>query len=186
MSHSCRNVIVTFLLEALLVGCALRAPTETVDLSSPETADNSSSSSSSSSGTESLVVIPLTPAAMAGDSPCWLWATTFAEMTQCAADQASKAADRLAESVAAYRDRLAGERLRLFDSSQVSWERFRDDACRFQASGVETGSAHDMVVARCLRDLSEWRYQEVVTLSSCEEGDVSCPAREYSIDRSGR
>lgn len=170
MSHSCRNVIVTFLMEALLVGCALSAPTETVDSSPPETTDNSSSE------TEPLFIIPLTPAGMAGDSPCSLWATTFAEMAQCAADQASKAADRLADSVEAYRQNLAGERLQLFDSSHLSWERFRDDACRFQASGIEAGSAHDMVFDTCLRDLSEWRYQAIVTLSSCEEGDLSCSA----------
>ncbi len=143
-----------------------------------ESADSADSADSvDNSETDQIVIIPLTPAALAGDSPCLLWAETMAEMARCAVDQASQAADRLAEAVAAYRHRLAGEQLGLFDSSQVSWERFRDDACRFQASGIEGGSPYDMVLSNCLRDLSELRYQAVVKLSSCEAGDLSCLLR---------
>jgi uncharacterized protein YecT (DUF1311 family) len=150
------------------VPSAPTAPTVPIGAETAESVDNSES--------DPIVMIPLTPAELAGDSPCLLWATTMAEMGQCAVDQASKAADRLAEAIAAYRHRLAGDQLGLFDSSQVSWERFRDDACRFQASGIEGGSAYDMVLSDCLRDLSELRYQAVVKLSSCEEGDLACPA----------
>jgi uncharacterized protein YecT (DUF1311 family) len=102
-------------------------------------------------------------------------AMTQFEIKKCSTDTASQAAAGLAAAIAAYRERLKGEQLRLFDASQAAWEQFRAAACKFQASGVEGGSAYSMVLSACLETLANERRRAITELDACEEGDLSCP-----------
>jgi uncharacterized protein YecT (DUF1311 family) len=103
-------------------------------------------------------------------------AQTQSDMNRQAGSRAGQAAARLAKSVAAYRERLDAEQKALFDASQAQWEKYRDAACRFEASGVEGGSAQPMVLAGCLAAQTQERLKYMSGLANCKEGDLSCPA----------
>ena len=111
------------------------------------------------------------------EQPC-LAAMTQLEMTKCSTDAAGQSANRLAMAIAGYRKRLSGEQLELFDASQVAWERCQAAACNVQASGVEGGSAHSMLLSVCLETLVNERFRAITELAACEEGDLSCPVHQ--------
>ena len=63
-------------------------------------------------------------------------------------------------------------------TAQRSWERFRDDQCKLEASASQGGSVHGMVVANCSIALAADRVKQLETQLHCMEGDVSCIAPE--------
>lgn len=60
-------------------------------------------------------------------------------------------------------------------TAQRAWIVFRDDECKFAASGVEGGSVYSEVVQSCKQDLTQARIANFNTYLNCEEGDLSCP-----------
>lgn len=129
-------------------------------------------------GTLPVAVHPISPADLRWAEAACLETTSQAGMTLCASNRVTHSGARLATELAAYRKRLSGRQLELFNASQAAWEAFRDAACAFEASGVEGGSAYSMVVSGCLATLTEARYRAVAELAGCEEGDLSCPVHE--------
>jgi uncharacterized protein YecT (DUF1311 family) len=100
-----------------------------------------------------------------------------ATLNACA-DKALKASD--AELNTVYKQithRLADDpdTTKQLVAAQRAWIAFRDAQCTFASSGTSGGSAYPMVHAMCLDDLTRGRVDQLKTLLTCEEGDMSCP-----------
>lgn len=105
-------------------------------------------------------------------------ATTQQALNQCA-NQARRQADRsLKDFVADYQTRLSSEQVIMLQHTQASWELFRRFSCEFESSGVVGGSAYPMVFSGCMAAKATARLSELQKMAQCEEGDLSCPARE--------
>jgi uncharacterized protein YecT (DUF1311 family) len=98
------------------------------------------------------------------------------ELNNCATDRHAVADKALNQGYAAYLQRLSGIQRKQFRQAQSAWIKFRDASCAFESSGVEKGSAHPMVHRQCLAAKTEERVQQIQALTSCQEGDLSCPA----------
>src|SRR5712675_1051026 len=97
-------------------------------------------------------------------------------INQCAGMKAAKAEERLNEIYRQYRQRLGVTQKRKLTEAQRAWLAFRRSWCAFIASGIETGSAQPLVVSECVRGLTEQRIKQLEEVSSCNEGDLSCPS----------
>lgn len=105
-------------------------------------------------------------------------ATTQQALNHCA-NQARRQADQsLKNFVADYQTRLSSEQVIMLQHTQASWELFRRFSCEFESSGVAGGSAYPMVFSGCMAAKADARLGELQKLAQCEEGDLSCPARE--------
>ncbi|NJR39673.1 MAG: DUF1311 domain-containing protein [Leptolyngbyaceae cyanobacterium CSU_1_4] len=105
-------------------------------------------------------------------------ATTQQELNQCAAQTRRQADRRLKEFITVYQTRLSSEQGILLQHTQASWELFRRFSCEFESSGVVGGSIYPMVFSGCMAAKATARLNELQKLAQCEEGDLSCPARE--------
>jgi uncharacterized protein YecT (DUF1311 family) len=103
-------------------------------------------------------------------------ASTELGMRQCVTEEYSKLDKQLNKIYSEYRGRLNDVQKQQLKEAQLAWVKFRDLACKFEASGVEGGSAHQMVVTQCLSQKTRGRISEIERLLNCEEGDLSCPA----------
>jgi uncharacterized protein YecT (DUF1311 family) len=101
---------------------------------------------------------------------------TQLDQNECAHDGYQKADKQLNKVYGDYRKRLnSGQQVQL-KQAQVAWLKFRDAHCVFESSGVEGGSAHTMIYLNCMTSVTQDRTQAIQSLSSCQEGDLSCPA----------
>jgi uncharacterized protein YecT (DUF1311 family) len=92
------------------------------------------------------------------------------------AGQAAKAADQaLNAQYKATTAKLSVPSRTLLRNAQRSWIGFRDQQCKFEASGVQGGSAYPMVLSGCLKRLTDDRTRQLKALGQCQEGDLSCP-----------
>jgi uncharacterized protein YecT (DUF1311 family) len=103
-------------------------------------------------------------------------AQTRVDMDREAGRRLADAAVELSRAIDVYRRRLDARQRDLFDRSQEQWMKHRDAACDFEASGVSGGSAHAVVHADCLTTHTRERLGALRRLSTCAEGDLSCPA----------
>ena len=69
--------------------------------------------------------------------------------------------------------------------AQRAWIKFRDAECKFQGSAVEGGSAQPMVVAECLKTVTQQRSKDLNYYLTCEEGDLSCPTFTCGFHKGG-
>jgi uncharacterized protein YecT (DUF1311 family) len=110
------------------------------------------------------------------------WADDCAEamdqstLNQCASADYASQDKRLNQLYGDYRKRLEGEQQQQLKDVQLAWIKYRDLACAFESGGVEGGSAYPMVMNGCLSAKTSARADELQQLSTCEEGDLSCPA----------
>jgi uncharacterized protein YecT (DUF1311 family) len=102
-------------------------------------------------------------------------AQTQAVLTQRAATPLQAVQKELADMISAYRLRLNPTQRDGFDRSQEKWLEYRDAACQYQSSGALGGSAFPMVLGGCVESKTRQRLLEVKALSTCTEGDLSCP-----------
>ena len=105
-------------------------------------------------------------------------ATTQQALNQCAAQTRRQADRSLKDFITAYQTRLSSEQAIMLQHTQASWELFRRFSCEFESSGVVGGSAYPMVFSGCMAAKATARLNELQKLAQCEEGDLSCPARE--------
>ncbi|UVL00322.1 lysozyme inhibitor LprI family protein [Pseudomonas sp. B21-048] len=123
-----------------------------------------------------LALTPLlfTPLAQAIDCAN---ATDQTTMNQCAAQQ-SKTADKelnaLYQQITA-RLKDSPEAKKLLVGAQRSWIAFRDNECKFSASGVAGGSMYPLIYSHCTTELTKARGEVFKTYLKCQEGDLSCP-----------
>ena len=59
-------------------------------------------------------------------------------------------------------------------ATQRAWLRFRDQQCEFENAGTVGGSIHSMMIAECLKRLTNQRTQDLRRLVDCGSGDPSC------------
>ncbi len=105
-------------------------------------------------------------------------ATTQQALNQCATQAQQQADQSLKDFVAEYQTRLSSEQVIMLQHTQASWRLFRRFSCEFEASGVAGGSAYPMVFSGCMAAKATARLSELQKMAQCEEGDLSCPARE--------
>jgi len=103
-------------------------------------------------------------------------AQSQSDLNRKAGSRLSQTTEELAKVVTSYRQRLNTEQRALFDRSHEQWEKYRDAACQFEASGTKGGTAQPMVRSECLATQSSERLRYMRRLSNCKEGDLSCPA----------
>ncbi|MGB4813272.1 MAG: lysozyme inhibitor LprI family protein [Methylophilaceae bacterium] len=101
---------------------------------------------------------------------------TQTDMNQCASTDLDRETKRINKTYNNFRAKLNTTQKQQFKVVQLAWIKFKDLACKFEASGVEGGSAHSMVLAGCLTEKTRQRNKELETLGNCQEGDLSCPA----------
>jgi uncharacterized protein YecT (DUF1311 family) len=105
-------------------------------------------------------------------------ATTQQALNQCATQAQRQADQSLNDFIADYQIRLSSEQVIRLQHTQASWRLFRRFSCEFESSGVAGGSAYPMVFSGCMASKATARLNELQKLAQCEEGDLSCPARE--------
>lgn len=101
---------------------------------------------------------------------------TQSEMNQCAFSDLESETKKINKTYNDIRAKLNQSQQRQFKKVQLAWIKFKDLTCEFEASGVEGGSAHSMILADCLADKVRQRNKELDALANCQEGDLSCPA----------
>ena len=102
-------------------------------------------------------------------------ATTQLDLNQCSAASMRAADAELMKFTSTYKKRLSPTQVQLFEKAHSAWEHFRRDACGFESSGVEGGSAYPMVYGQCMTEKAQTRLKELQQLGRCEEGDLACP-----------
>jgi uncharacterized protein YecT (DUF1311 family) len=101
---------------------------------------------------------------------------TQTDMNQCASIDLDRETKKINKTYNDFRTKLNPTQKQQFKEVQFAWIKFKDLACQFEASGVEGGSAHSMVLAGCLAEKTRQRNKELEVLGKCEEGNLSCPA----------
>lgn len=100
---------------------------------------------------------------------------TQIDMNQCASADLDRETKKINKTYNNFRAKLNPTQKQQFKEVQLAWIKFKDLACQFEASGVEGGSAHSMVLAGCLTEKTRQRNKELEALANCQEGDLSCP-----------
>jgi len=106
---------------------------------------------------------------------------TQIELNERAGRALTLANQDLALAIQTYRKRLHWTQRLLFDRSQAAWDAYRRAACDFESSGVSGGSVQPMVVSECLEALARERLRYIETLSTCDKGNLNCPASNKGI-----
>jgi uncharacterized protein YecT (DUF1311 family) len=109
------------------------------------------------------------------------FAQTQYELNERAGHALTLANHDLAAAIQTYRKRLHWVQRLLFDKSQAAWDSYRRATCEFESSGASDGSARAMVVSGCLEALAKERLRYIETLSTCEKGNLNCPAWNKGI-----
>lgn len=120
-----------------------------------------------------LLTLMLLPLMQSASAECGN-AQTQLEMNQCAAAEYRNADKALNNAYQQALQQTSGEQKKLLQSAQKQWIRFRDSDCQFQTYQSREGSVNPMNTALCLRTKTEQRTQELLSLLTCPEGDVSC------------
>lgn len=121
-----------------------------------------------------ITLLALTPLAHAAEVDCKN-ATTQMDMNICAAQDFKRSDALLNQAYQQKMAQLSPEAKTLFKTAQRSWITYRDNDCKFMASGVEGGSVQPMIYSGCLQQKTEQRTKEITAILHCEEGDLSCP-----------
>lgn len=90
------------------------------------------------------------------------------EMNQCAQEEYERSDKALNLAYQEYRAGLPDSQKALLKQAQLSWIRFRDDACEFEASAVEGGSMQPMVYSQCRSDYTLRRLERIQALAACK------------------
>ncbi|AHJ74416.1 lysozyme inhibitor LprI family protein [Kosakonia sacchari] len=102
-------------------------------------------------------------------------ASTQSQLNSCTAGQYQAADKKLNQTFQAALKRSTPPQAAMLKKAQQSWITLRDSDCAFVSSGVEGGSAQQMVQNQCLTDKTNEREAWLASLLQCGEGDLSCP-----------
>ncbi|AYC34877.1 DUF1311 domain-containing protein [Pseudomonas cavernae] len=100
-------------------------------------------------------------------------------LNRCAAKDYAARDKRLRALYNGYHKGLEKPHKQALADAQQAWLRFRDLACKFEASGVAGDPAYAMVLNGCLAQKTAQRTAELQALAQCEAGDLSCPAPRW-------
>lgn len=101
-------------------------------------------------------------------------AGTQAQMEQCAAQALNQADTELNQTYVDYRNRLDQRQQDQIRDVQLAWIKYRDLSCKYASSDVG-GSAHALALQTCLTEKTQERTREIKALTTCPEGDLTCP-----------
>ncbi|GAA4409919.1 lysozyme inhibitor LprI family protein [Quisquiliibacterium transsilvanicum] len=87
--------------------------------------------------------------------------TTQTEMNRCAALALSKADDELNSTYSKLIRQLDKSQQAEVKSIQLLWIRFKDQSCKYEASGAEGGSLQPLLRDTCLTRLTEDRTRDL-------------------------
>lgn len=116
----------------------------------------------------SVALLALPAIAIAGASADCDEPQTQFEINQCAQEEYERSDKALNLAYQEYRAGLPDFQKALLKKAQLSWIRFRDDACEFEASAVEGGSMQPMVYSQCRSDYTLRRLERIEALSACK------------------
>jgi len=119
----------------------------------------------------SILVVPCSALALDCQNP-----QTQTDMNQCSSSDLTRETKKINKTYNDFRAKLNPSQKQQLKEVQLAWIKFKDLACQFEASGVEGGSAHSMVLASCLAEKTLQRNKELEALGNCQEGDLSCPS----------
>lgn len=101
-------------------------------------------------------------------------AMTQSDMNQCASQELAQEDKKINAAYNQLRSKQAPEQQKLLKEVQLAWIKYKELACKYEAGGVEGGSAYPMVHAYCLAQKTRQRSAELFVMGKCEEGDLSC------------
>lgn len=96
--------------------------------------------------------------------------TTQNEINQCANSQLEAEMAAINSVYNRYRASLDATEKQQLKDVQLAWIKYRDLACKFEASPVEGGSMYSYVLAQCLIKQSKSRRQQLEELLRCDTG----------------
>ena len=102
-------------------------------------------------------------------------AATQSDMDECSTQALNKADAELNQTYIDYRNRLNKAQQNQIRDVQLAWIKYRDLSCKYASASTTGGSAHGMALQSCLTQKTQERTKELKALSSCPEGDISCP-----------
>jgi uncharacterized protein YecT (DUF1311 family) len=101
---------------------------------------------------------------------------TQVELNHCASSELDLETKKINKTYNKYIKKLNPKQKQQFKEVQLTWIKFKDLTCHFEASSIEGGSAYSMVLVGCLAEKTRQRNKELEALDNCQEGDLSCPA----------
>ena len=99
---------------------------------------------------------------------------TQLDMNLCASAELDRETKKINKTYNNLRAKLNSEQKQQIKEVQLAWIKFKDLACKFEASAVEGGSVYSMVLSECLTAKTRQRHKELERINSCQEGDLSC------------
>jgi uncharacterized protein YecT (DUF1311 family) len=99
---------------------------------------------------------------------------TQVELNQQSNAEFQKADKQLNETYTALMAKISAAGKTRLREAQITWLRFRDQECAFEAMGTEGGSVHPLIVNACLARLTLARVKDLDNQLNCQEGDLSC------------
>ena len=96
-------------------------------------------------------------------------------MNECAFKQAQQQDLALQSVYKHLTTQLTDHQRDLLEKTETAWLAYRDSACRFAASGSESGTSYGQWLSICAREMTQTRIRELERLSHCHAGDGECP-----------
>ena len=93
------------------------------------------------------------------------------ELNQCGNSDLERETKKINKAYNDYRTKLNPEQKQDFKEVQLAWIKFKDLACKFEASGVEGGSAYSMILSGCLTAKTIQRNKEI---ERCPPAGTAC------------
>ena len=110
--------------------------------------------------------------------PC-AGASTQAALNACAFESFLAASATMSEQLRAIEAALTAARRASWRQVQKAWLTYQTQTCQFEAGAIGAGSARQMVQWQCSARLTRQRTAELLRLTSCPEGDTSCPLPQH-------
>jgi uncharacterized protein YecT (DUF1311 family) len=95
-------------------------------------------------------------------------------MNICAGKEANDADSKLSGLVKKLAAKISPESRGALRAAERAWLDYRDKQCAFNTLASEGGSVHDLVLAACLKDLTDKQIKQVQQQLNCGQGDLGC------------
>lgn len=95
---------------------------------------------------------------------------TQMEINRCASSELDAETASINAVYHRYRSSLNSAEKQQLKNVQLAWIKYKDLACKFEASGVEGGSMQPYVLTQCLIAQTKIRRQQLASLLRCDSG----------------
>ena len=103
---------------------------------------------------------------------------TQAALNECAFESFLESSAAMSGQLRQIEAALSPTQRPLWRRVQKAWLTYQTQTCQFEASTVGKGSAAPMIQWQCADRLTKLRTTELMRLTSCPEGDLSCPLQQ--------